>query len=171
MIVLTIRPITALNLSNDFTGMFIKLRCGNTILISETVDCRVTPVWTDENNVLGADLSAPINSKRQRRRSLLLRKKKSDTGPSEFADLAEIMNPLARWGRPRKNDLQVEVAPFETSKSLRLSVIGERMQANVELGILDIELGPALECCTQSLEEFDEDRVSEFPQGLPPAYV
>lgn len=70
-----------------------------------------------------------------------------------------------------KNDLQVEVSPFETSKSIRLSIIGERIQANVELGILDIELGPALECCTQSLEEFEEDRASEEPRGLPPAYV
>ena len=70
-----------------------------------------------------------------------------------------------------QNDLHIEVAPFETSKSLRLSVIGERIQSNVEIGVLEIELRGALECCTQSLEEFNEDNVSENPQGLPPAYV
>lgn len=50
-------------------------------------------------------------------------------------------------------------------------MIGERIQTNVEIGILDIELGPALECCNQSLEEFEKDRVSVEPKGLPPAYV
>lgn len=70
-----------------------------------------------------------------------------------------------------QNDLHLEVAPFETSKSLRLSVIGERIQTNVEIGVLEIDVGAAFECCTQSLEEFQEDSVSEKPKGLPPAYV
>lgn len=98
--VLTIRPITALNLSDDYTGMFIKLRYGTTIQVSETVDCRVSPVWTrDESNLCEAD----ITTKRKRRHSLLRKKKRgTDAGPTEFADLAEIMNPLARWGRSRK---------------------------------------------------------------------
>lgn len=152
--------------------MFIKLRYDNLTMISETVDCRVAPIWTrdDDSNIRQNDPSQ-FHQKKRMKRSLLKRKSKSDTGPNELADLTEFINPLARWGRPRKNDLQIEVAPFETSKSLRLSVIGERIQSNVELGILDIELGPALECCTQSLEEFDEDRASEVPKGLPPAYM
>lgn len=100
--VLTIRPITALNLSDEYTGMFIKLRYGTTIQLSQSVDCRVSPVWTreDENNLYQSDLP----TKKKRRHSLLkLKRKRSlDTGPTEFADLAEIVNPLARWGRPRK---------------------------------------------------------------------
>lgn len=150
-------------------------RYGTTILITETVDSKVVPVWTDEDRPMSSE--ARSNSmmkahKKIRRRSLLrLRNNSSDLGPSEFADLADIVNPLARWGRPRKNDLEIEVAPFETSKSLRLSVIGEKLQSSVELGILDIELGPALECCTQCLEEFEEDRHSIEPNVLPPAYV
>ena len=150
--------------------MFIKLRYDNLILVSETVDCRVAPIWTrDDDSNIRQSLSQ--FQQRKSKRLHLQRKSKSDTGPNELADLTEIINPLARWGRPRKNDLQIEVAPFETSKSLRLSVIGERIQSNVELGILDIELGPALECCTQSLDEFDEDRASVAPKGLPPAYM
>ena len=167
---LTIRPITALNLADDYAGMFLKLRYGTTILISETVDCKVAPVWTEDENNLSAYRYANTPKKKQRK-SMLIKRKASDTGPSELADLTEIINPLARWGRPRKNDLQIEVAPFETSKSLRLSVIGERMsQSNVEIGILDIELGPAIECCTQSLEEFEE-KLARGIHEVPPAYV
>eukprot|EP00804_Cyclotella_cryptica_P020229 CCRYP_010930-RC/>CCRYP_010930-RC protein AED:0.04 eAED:0.04 QI:95/1/1/1/0.91/0.91/24/65/5640 len=174
--VLTIRPITALNLPDDYTGMFIKLRYGTTIRISETVDSKVAPVWTDEDRPIPfseARRNSRMNAhKKTSRRSLLRRKtNSSDLGPSEFADIAEIVNPLARWGRPQKNDLEIEVAPFETSKSLRLSVIGEKIQSSVELGILDIELGPALECCTQCQEEFEEDRASPEPKGFLPAYI
>lgn len=109
--VLTIRPITALNLSDDYTGMFIKLRYGATTLISESVDCRVAPVWTgDENSFYEASSSVKGKShQRSRRSGLLKRKSNSDSGPRELADLTEIINPLARWGRPRKNDLQIEV--------------------------------------------------------------
>lgn len=168
---LTIRPITALNLADDYNGMFLKLRYGTTILISETVDCKVAPVWTeDENNLSTYNHSS--TPKKKQRKSMLIKRKASDAGPSELADLTEIINPLARWGRPQKNDLQIEVAPFETSKSLRLSVIGERMsQSNVEIGILDIELGSAIECCTQSLEEFEEELAREINEVSPPAYV
>lgn len=135
------------------------------------------PVWTADDTPLSLHevrrhSMLKMHKKKSGRGAILFTNASADTGPSELADIAEIVNPLARWGRPRKNDLQIEVAPFETSKSLRLSVIGERVgQSNVELGILDIELGPALECCTQSLEEFEEDRVSAKPKGLPPAYV
>ena len=63
--------------------------------------------------------------------------------------------------------------PFETSKSLRISVIGEsqRLQSKVELGVLNIPLGAALECCAQSMEDYEEDRNRVNSKGLPPAYV
>lgn len=60
---------------------------------------------------------------------------------------------------------------FETSKSLRLTVIGERLQSRVEIGVLEIPLGPALECCAQSMEDHEEDWSRLHQKGLPPAYV
>ena len=58
------------------------------------------------------------------------------------------LNPTRAWGLPRENDIQLDILPFETSKSLRLTVIGERLQSKVE------DLGPALECCAQSMEDY-----------------
>ena len=57
----------------------------------------------------------------------------------------------------RENDIELKILPFETSKSLRLTVIGERHQSKVEIGVLEIMLGPALECCAQSMEDYEED--------------
>ncbi len=147
---------------------------GNTICISETVDSKVVPVWTDEKTLDAADLSHgdSLRRKKSRATGVVIRQHSViDEGVSDFTDLAEMVNPLARWGRVKQNDLQIQVDPFETSKSLRLSIIGERLQSNVELGVLQIPLGPALECCAQSLEDFDEDRDKATPSGLPPAYV
>jgi len=45
---LTIRPITALNLPDIYTGMFVKVRYGSVTGLSETVDARVYPTWVTE---------------------------------------------------------------------------------------------------------------------------
>jgi C2 domain/SHR-binding domain of vacuolar-sorting associated protein 13 len=43
---LSIRPITALNLPDMYTGMFVKVRYGSAILVSETADAKVLdPTW------------------------------------------------------------------------------------------------------------------------------
>ena len=81
------------------------------------------------------------------------------------------LNPTRAWGLPRENDIQLDILPFETSKSLRLTVIGERLQSKVEIGVLEIPLGPALECCAQSMEDYEEDINRLNSKGLPPAYV
>lgn len=91
---------------------------------------------------------------------------------NDFNDIAEMLNPT-RAGGSRENDLTIEVLPFETSRSIRLTVIGEslRLQAKVELGVLEIPLGPALECCAQSREDFNEDMNMLDSKGLSPTYV
>ncbi|KAL7543443.1 hypothetical protein ACHAXR_012723, partial [Thalassiosira sp. AJA248-18] len=171
--VLTIRPITALNLPETFTGMFVKLRYGNKICLSETVDSKVSPVWTDEESlhVAHANLDSR-NFKRSMRTLLVPRQSSLERGVlHDFNDIAEMVSPTRAWGLPRKNDLTVEVDAFETSKSLRITVIGERLQSKVELGVLEIPLGPALECCAQSIEDYDEDMKKMNPKGIPPAYA
>merc|ERR1712194_399800 len=45
-------------------------------------------------------------------------------------------------------------------------------QSKVEIGVLEIMLGPALECCAQGMEDYEDD-VNKLnnSQGLSPAYV
>ena len=124
-------------------------RYGDRICLSETVDSKVAPVWTDEGSL---HLPAARNTSaifRQSRRNLpMKRHSQSEDAILDFNDIAEMVNPSRAWGRPRENDLHIQVAAFETSKSLRLTVIGERLQSKVEIGCLEIPLGPALECWT-----------------------
>eukprot|EP00957_Ditylum_brightwellii_P072648 5520384-Ditylum_brightwellii.AAC.1 len=47
---LWIRPITALNLPDTYHGMFVKLRYNDEIVITQTVDSKVTPTWTSEGD-------------------------------------------------------------------------------------------------------------------------
>jgi len=170
--VLTIRPITALNLPENYTGMFIKLRYGNTICLSETVDSKVAPVWIDESSLYSTHtIQDSTNMKRSKRSFVPRRTSSANGGINDFRDIAEMVNPAGSWGLPRENDIRLDILPFETSKSLRLTVIGERLQSKVEIGVLEIPLGPALECCAQSMEDYEEDIYRLTPKGLPPAYV
>ncbi|KAL7555284.1 hypothetical protein ACHAWF_018921 [Thalassiosira exigua] len=170
---LTICPLTALNLPETFTGMFVKLRYDNVIRLSETVESKVAPVWTDEEAFHSAHnfrTSSFPNNKRNRR-PFLMPRRGGDDGIGDFNDIGEIINPAFAWGRQRSNELDIEVEPFATSKSLRLTVIGERLQSKVEIGVLEIPLGAALEACAQNMEDYKEDRNRVNPTGLRPAYV
>jgi len=168
--VLTIRPITALNLPESYTGMFVKVRCGGYVCLSETVDSKVVPVWSDEE-ISPAEEGPRAERKKYRHHVKVRQNSSKSQGDLDFNDIAEMVNPSWAWGRPRRNDLCIQVDPFETSKSLRLSVIGEKLQSKVELGVLEFPLGPALECCAQSLEDYEADLKSPLPQGLSPAYI
>ena len=171
--VLTIRPITALNLPDTYTGMFVKVRTGGIVRLSETVDSKVVPVWTaDEMTESTVENHISTNGKRKDKKPVNIKQRSSQYNGgmvSDFNDIAEMVNPSWVWGHPRKNDLRIQVDPFETSKSLRLSVIGERLQSKVELGCLEIPLGSALECCAQSMEDYEEDINGTTRKGLPPA--
>lgn len=144
------------------------IRYGNKICLTETVDSRVAPVWNE------GDLYAKrhrIHLQSDRRPNFLTRQTSAEC-VNDWDDIAEMVNPNRSRGI-RENDLEVTVLPFETSKSLRISIIGEsqRLQSKVELGVLVIPLGPALECCASAMEDYEEDQSRVTSKGLPPAYV
>ena len=152
------------------------LSYGNTICLSETVDSKVAPVWNDTDELYFANANAnheSVSASAHRRTMISTRQRESvRNGINDFDDIAEMINPTRAAGS-RENDLNIEVLPFETSKSIRLTVIGEsqRLQSKVEIGVLEIPLGPALECCAQSMEDYEEDRNRVNSKGLPPAYI
>jgi hypothetical protein len=129
---LTIRPITALNLSDAFTGMHVKLRYGSESITTQTVEARVTPSWASEpsSNNDGSSRNKISNSS-----------PRTNIVPDfQFSE----------------NDLQIYIEPQKTSGALRLSVVGERMNQHTELGVLYIPLGAAVGCCIECMEEFLE---------------
>lgn len=168
--VLIIRPITALNLPETYTCMFVKLRYGNKVCQTNRADSTVVPVWSDEET---PDLSViaknPVRSPRSSRKMFEKQNSyiDSDNDPRE---LAEWFTPTRYWGTPKQNDLIINVDAFETSKSLHLTVIGEKLQAKEVIGVLEIPLGKALECCSQSMEDFQES-LNEGKVDLTPSYV
>ena len=144
--------------------------------MSETVDSRVAPVWTDESSIYSSHALHDSTDMKRSKRTLLTPRRHSvgydGDMIADFSDIADMMNPATAWGLPRKNDLIVRVGAFETGRSVRLTVIGERLQSKVEIGVLEIPLGPALECCAQSMEDYEEDRNRRVKHAnLPPAYV
>jgi C2 domain len=130
---LVVRPLTALNLSDAYTGMFVKLRYGAEVVVSETVDAKVNPSW-DFSRTLDSD-----TSQRGRRREAL----------SSIA-----VNP---------NDLHVRVPPQKTSGAMILSVVGERRTAKIqsvkELGVLHLPLGATIAACLDGRECQDGDQL------------
>jgi C2 domain len=144
---LTIRPITALNLSDAFTGMHVKLRYGAESVNSQTVEARVTPSWASES---------PSNddvSSSERTSTLPSTPVRSAVPDFQFSE----------------NDLQVYVEPQKTSGSLRLSIVGERMNQRTELGVLHIPLGAAISCCVECMEDSLETESDTMP--VVPMYV
>jgi hypothetical protein len=144
---LTIRPMTALYLPDSCTGMFVKLRYGAEVVVSETVDAKVSPTWT-------ADTTVQVTPYAHIVQSLGNKKGVFKYGPS---------------------DLQVYIDPQRTSGSLRISVIGERMnKTKVELGVLHIPLGAAINCCVECMKEVQEEQSEKHKTLLRsgvPAYV
>ena len=105
------------------------------------MDSRVAPVWSYDN-----DLYPDSSNMKSRRKSQIQRRgSTTEDAVNDFHDIAEMFNPT-RAGGSRQYDINVQISPFETSKSLRLSVIGESRGPNVEIGVLNIPLGAALEC-------------------------
>jgi C2 domain/SHR-binding domain of vacuolar-sorting associated protein 13 len=143
---LTIRPITALNLTDSFTGMHVKLRYGGEVVTNQTVDARVTPCWTFEE-ALFDDYS-----------------NKHRVAPTSITSTSNHHTPPEF--QLKDNDLQVYVEPQKTSGSLRLSVVGERLNLKSELGVLHIPLGSAISCCVESMEdslEAQHSAITPFP--------
>jgi hypothetical protein len=145
---LTIRPITALNLPDTYTGMHVKLRYGSEVLVSETVDAKVTPRWApaDFLDAIGEAAGSPKKGGS--------RKKKS-AGPTVNENFKFI-----------ENDLHVHVEPQQTSGAIKISVVAERLNTKSELGVLHIPLGAAIAACIDSTDEGLD--ANEY---TPPMYV
>ena len=75
--------------------MFVKVRYGNRICLSETVDSKVAPVWTDEDSFHLAHANRDsVNMKRSRRAFLIQKQTGSVDGAiNDFHDIAEMVNP------------------------------------------------------------------------------
>jgi hypothetical protein len=144
---LTIRPITALNLPDTYTGMHVKLRYGSEVLVSETVDAKVTPRWAPAD-FLDAIGEAAVSTKKGGSR-------KNTSGPTADGNFKFI-----------ENDLHVHVEPQQTSGSIKISVVAERLNTKLELGVLHIPLGAAIAACIDSTEEG-----LDANESTPPMYV
>ena len=150
---LTIRPITALNLPDTYASMSVKLRYGSTVLMSQSADAKVTPRWLDESAVMSPSNSSQRDAKsspssRHNSRGFV----NSNEDDLDFNDL-NTNRSAGFFGHPRENDLQVYVEPLKTSGILRLSVVGEKLQSRVELGVLQINIAAALNCCVDAGED------------------
>ncbi len=142
---------------------------GNIVKSTVSVDSKVAPVWNDDDEHLY--FSHTTYDKKMKRAQVTKQSSSIKGAINDSNAIAEMFNPTRASGI-RGNDLSVQVEPFETSKSIRLTVIGESpLQANVEIGVLELPLGPALECCVQSLEECAEDQNKAKPKGILPAYI
>eukprot|EP00934_Nitzschia_sp_Nitz4_P002078 Nitzschia sp. Nitz4//scaffold140_size61219//29533//49080//NITZ4_006440-RA/size61219-augustus-gene-0.64-mRNA-1//-1//CDS//3329536227//2078//frame0 len=135
---LTVRPITALNLPDAYTGMYVKLRYGGEVLVSETVNAKVTPRW---GSTIVTDTPG------DGRRSMVSRK---SMGPKKIVD-----EELQKF-KFTENDLHVHVEPQQTSGTIKLSVMAERMNNKAELGVLEIPLGAAIAACLDNVDDENE---------------
>lgn len=131
---LIVRPLTVLNLP-PYPGMSVKVRFGSLTLASTTVDARVTPIWGNER--LPEDAETPSSPRKNQLASLMQNRR----GKSEQPRGGEL-----------EDDLVIPIDPQKTSGSIRLAVIGERLNSKIELGVLDIPLGPAIRCCMEEME-------------------
>jgi len=121
---LTIRPITTRNLSDNGSGMYIKLNFGNTVLTTSTVEAKIEPVWSDSKEQQGFYLYD---------------------------------------GKAHENDLQVDIYRLTTSGTMYISIYEEKLNSDVEIGILHIPVAGAIKCCSDYTKEFESNRKKGKP--------
>jgi len=163
---LTIRPVTALNLPDTYATMSVKMRYGSTVLMSQAADAKVTPRWLDENAMMSPSNGSPQNDAKSSsaNRYNSYRFVNSNEDDLDFSD-PNSNRSTGFFGNPRENDLQVYVEPLKTSGVLRLSVVGEKLQSRVELGVLQINIAAALNCCVDAGE--DEKGAWQYVRWFP----
>lgn len=154
---LTIRPITALNLPDTYTGMHVKLRYGPEVVVSSSVDARVSPTWTPK------EVMSRINTSTEN--------DEVDWGLPNVDRQGEVP-PALNMDRFEfyENDLLFYVEPQKTSGSIRLSVVGERLNNKSELGVLHIPLGAAIGSCIDCIEDY-LDTSADFAPSATPMYT
>jgi hypothetical protein len=131
---LVVRPLSVLNLP-PYPGMSVKIRFGSLTLTSTTVDARVTPTWGTEKLPEDAERSSSLRR-------------------NQLASLMQNRHELSEQprGGELEDDMVIPIDPHRTSGSIRLAVIGERLNSKTELGVLDIPLGSAIRCCLEGME-------------------
>ncbi|KAL3925213.1 MAG: hypothetical protein SGILL_000560 [Bacillariaceae sp.] len=145
---LTIRPIAALNLPDTHTGMCVRMAYGSQVQTSDTVDSKVSPRWVSQNFEHTPEHQSAS-------RGVVKSRKKSSNRP----------NPLTPGFKFSENDLHLQVEPQQTSGSIRVSILAERMNSKVELGVVHIPLGAAIAACIDAAQEMDNSE-SDI-QGVP----
>jgi hypothetical protein len=153
---LIVRPFTVLNVPLSYPGMSVKIRYGSLTLSTNTVDARVTPTWVTERSAEDA------------RRVTKGLKGNQDSPQAIQCDGSVQTSYPAKLDC--ENDLSIPIDPQKTSGSIRLVVVGERLNTKVELGILDIPIGAAIRCCVEANEnDFDSKTwtQSEYVRWFP----
>lgn len=149
---LAVRPITAMNLPDSYVGMTVKLQYGSFSITSPTVDARVTPVWAADDSTSDRQKSNPMLSL------------ESLVSPRNINSFQTV---LGEGGNETNDDayydLSIPVEAHKTSGTIRISVIGERLNHRVELGVLVIPLGAAISCCVDSIENVEEENTELGP--------
>jgi hypothetical protein len=145
---LTIRPTAALNLPDTYTGMYVKMVYGSQVRTTETVDAKVSPRWVPQNFEHNHDHQSAT-------RGAVNSRKKS----------ACVPNPLTPGFKFSENDLHLQVEPQQTSGSIRISILAERMNSKVELGVIHIPLGAAIAACIDAAQDLDNSECDI--QGVP----
>lgn len=158
---LTIRPMTVLNLPLTYPGMSVKIRYGSLTLSTTTVDAKAAPTWATETSSEGKE-----------RTSRFFKSKRDSLRPISHAQSVQHNLPENDAYVHLVDDLSIPIDPQKTSGSIRLAVIGERLNTKVELGVLDIPIGAAISCCVESMENaLDTENgiygVSEYVRWFP----
>lgn len=155
---LRIRPITALYLpSNGFSGMYVKLRYGSEAIVSRTVPTPVNPEWSSDNDDLRQDRVQNQESRRKRYQEGQVGTPASKNEANGF--LNGLMPEESQYfsNNDNENDLEINVQALKTDGSLRLSVVGVKVNSKEELGVLHIPLADAICCCTENYDDQDTD--------------
>jgi hypothetical protein len=138
---LTIRPITVLNLPDTYTGMFVKLRYGSEVLVSETVDAKVNPTWQKPDEIR--------EGRGQRPSELRVGSRDGNQG-----DLHIHVAPQKTSG-----SIQLSVIGERSNK---------RLLTKAELGVLALPLGATIAACIDSIDDF---RDPSHAKPIAPTYV
>ncbi len=153
---LKIRPITALYLpTQNYTGFYVKLRYGSESISSRTVSNSVNPEWSSLTSVDDLDSSSAGKTKRNQKKRKMPPKPLKENKNTLIEDILQD-DSYYFSSDENSNDLEVSVEALKiTGASLRLSVVGVKVNSREELGVLHIPLRDAIYCCT---EKFDDNK-------------
>ena len=98
----------------------LELHDSRKVIIEPSVDAKVTPTWTNEDDLSLMQSQCLTHSKKMSRFENLKRNQGMEVDMNEQTSSYDIPDIFKR----RKNDLQVYVEPLKTSGSLCLTVIG-----------------------------------------------